>query len=221
VNEIETTTATMPADPHAGRDWLKLYGEARNQGGSLEPPQRERSARLRARADAAYFAAETRRDYEDYRERHAEWLALQRRADDLDDGRHVRPYIVEALIRRDGGVEAFIAREAANLTATWPGVTALGLAQREALEAHRRWIIHVRIEALEAEEQAARAEVARLEEASSAWCRGRAEHLVRQAIGGDAQAIFRLFPQDLAIELTGPLPALCAYLADLEDFPDD
>jgi hypothetical protein len=79
----------------------------------------------------------------------------------------------------------------------------------------------VRIEALEAEEQAARAELARLEVAEAAWCRGRAEHVVLQAMGGDVQAIFRLFPQDLAAELAGPLPALCAYLADCEDHPDD
>jgi hypothetical protein len=221
VNEIEATTTIEPPAGPPPRDWLKLFQTARSQGHSLEPPQRARWARLRARAAAAYFAAETRRDDDDYRERHAEWMALQRRVDDLDDGRHARSHIVAALIERDGGFEARVAWLVPGFVATSPYATVLDLARQAVFETHRRWIIHVRIEALEAEEQAARAELARLEAAESAWCRGRAEHLVRQAMGGDMQAIFKVLPQDLAAELTGPLPALCAYLADLEDYPDD
>jgi hypothetical protein len=195
-NRAPTTGAERP------RDWLKLFETARIHGRSLEPLQRARWARLKARAAAAYFAAETRRDYEDYRERQAQWMALQRRADDHDDGRHARPHIVAALIERDGGFEAKVAWLAPGLAATWPGVTEIDLARR-GLNA------------------AARAEVARLEAARDAWGRGRAEDLIRRAAGGDVQAIFRVFPQDLAQELAGALPALCAYLADCEDFPEE
>jgi hypothetical protein len=224
------TTTGPPAGATPGplpRDWLKLLERARLHGPTLEPGRRER---LRRRANAAGLEAQTWAEFEEDAGRRAEWEALLRRANDLEDGRHARAAIVAALVDRGGGAEALEAAIAGDpdLAAAWPGVTLLQVAERDALEAARLrlaerggWFDALLAEAREQHQ------VEPLKEARAAWCRQQAASLLGRALGGDVQGLFNLashapgFSRELAIDLAGPLPALCAYLADLEDFPDD
>jgi hypothetical protein len=169
-----------------------------------EPQRREGARRLRNRANAALLSAPS----------DPATAEVKRRADDLEYGSTTRAAVVAALIERDGGVDAFVAREAAGLAPTWPYATALGLARRDAVEAARGGpSCDAAI--------SARAEVARLEAAGAAWCRQQAGQLVGLALSGDVQACFRLFARHVAAHLAGPAVLTCAYLADAEDHPED
>jgi hypothetical protein len=190
-----------------------LFEKARAWGSLLEPQRRERLLRIKARANVAALEAEMRAGYEDHADRQARATALRRRAVDLEFGTYARGHVAAARIEKDGGVEAFVAREAADLAPAWPGVAALGLAQRAAFEANRGSSADAVV--------AARAEVARLEQARAAWCDQQARALLSRATAGEPRSLFQAFSRDVAALLAGPAATWCAYLADVEDFPSD
>jgi hypothetical protein len=68
---------------------------------------------------------------------------------------------------------------------------------------------------------AASGEVSRLERARDETCRQQALGLIARACSGDVQAAFRVLPQDVARDLAGPAAVWTAYLADVEDYPDE
>jgi hypothetical protein len=206
-------TMTAPADPPATspppRDWLALFHKARGYGPWLDAPRRRRLRRVRARAAVALELASD-----------PAAVRLAERAVDLEFARHARGAIAAALIERDGGIEAKVAWLAPGLIATSPYKTALDLARRRALEAHRRRLLGPG-EAAEVLEAAAQAELAGVEAAEAAWVDHQARDLVRRATTGDVQACFQVFARDVAEALAGPAATACAYLADLEDHGDD
>jgi hypothetical protein len=214
-NTAETTGPPAGARP---RDWLELLRRARVHGATLEPMRRARLAKLRPLANAADLRAQARGDPA------LEALSdeLRMRANDLEYARAARPAIVTALVERDGGALAVAARLAPGFAARWPYITHLGVARRDVpevarrLQAERGGSLPDRL--VEARQDAG---IDRLEAEQAAWSEAQALALVDRAMAGDVQALFRVWPQDLARELAGPLPAWCAYLVDVEDHPDD